>query len=788
MPAGTEVWPSGSAQNLGWTVSPAVDTGQFGVWLVYQTTGAWYAAGYYDAVPGQTAYAPSFSTTGVPAGSYKAVVYYRTDPTQWVWQANAMSPGAATVTEAAPAPPEITELSVSPASFYGGAGATGHTTLTYVVDRAATVSAVVKNAAGTTVRTLRPPTAQQAGGLSLDWDGTGDGGSSLPEGAYTVVVAAGNEAGGTSRSAPVDFALTPVASQASLAVGAGGGYVLHTVVERWSETLNGQGTGDFYFDGLTQPWEFAARSGAALTLYVGTDGGAQQDTTSGGSVSASTNTQGVADLAFPGGLSWTGPGGAPRALYYSLRLTYGGSSRWYPSERPLPLRAPTTTDGHLKFAFISDIQTPRSAVPTPNLVPSDLDAAHGAYGPYSAIPRLSRSRAWSEVLSSLRGENDVNLVVSGGDLVDLGSDGAAADDGETQFRSLFDNRQSFGAAPEWSLGSLTSRVAFASAPGNHDAIDSASVAARWSRWVYSSAGLPYSAFDRGDVHFVLLDNFYASTTPATNYRGWIGFQSPTVGGSRSVTVGGTRYTFTNSAQADWLLGALATSKPWTVVAMHYPMLDGTTSGAYSQANQTGTVTTTNMYYYGERDRLLAYFARHGVDVVLQGHTHYYRRHLEKLHNQSGVPVTTQTYVTNARAGGPPTNFQKDSVDTALPFLDWVDVNGNGVPDGGEPLMTSADDYWDAGYFGERNSPADDSGYFGTPDTYHPTGEEYDNGLSFSYSVFSTGSDAGGHPTLTMTVRRIAWNAPANTWNPWTVYETVQIPQVDGDLVAARLDP
>ncbi|HUU35458.1 MAG TPA: hypothetical protein VMW48_15440, partial [Vicinamibacterales bacterium] len=227
---------------------------------------------------------------------------------------------------------------------------------------------------------------------------------------------------------------------------------------------------------------------------------------------------------------------------------------------------------------------------------------------------------------------------------------------------------------------------------------------------------------------------------------------------------------------------------WTVVVMHYPMLDGTTSGAYSQANQTGTVTTTNMYYYGERDRLLAYFAAHGVDVVLQGHTHFYRRHMEKLHDQSGNPVTTQTYVTNGRAGGPPTNFQKDSVDTALPFLDWVDVNSNGVPDSGEPLTTSADDYWDAGYFGERNSPADDSGYFGTPDTFHPTGEEYDNGLSFSYSVFSTGNDAGGHPTLTMTVKRIAWNAPANTWNPWTVYETVQIPQVDGDLLAARLDP
>jgi hypothetical protein len=111
-----------------------------------------------------------------------------------------------------------------------------------------------------------------------------------------------------------------------------------------------------------------------------------------------------------------------------------------------------------------------------------------------------------------------------------------------------------------------------------------------------------------------------------------------------------------------------------------------------------------------------------------------------------------------------------------------------VPDSAEPLATSADDYWDAGYFGERNSPADDSGYFGAPDTFHPTGEEYDNGLSFSYSVFQTASDANGAPTLTLTVKRILWNAAANAWDPWTVYETVQLPQIDGDLVATRLSP
>jgi len=101
VPVGTEVWPSGTPQNLGWTLSSAVSYGQFGVWLVNQTTGTWYDAGFYAAVPAQTTYTPSFSTSGIPAGSYRAVVYYRTDPTVWVWQANGVSPGAATITAGA---------------------------------------------------------------------------------------------------------------------------------------------------------------------------------------------------------------------------------------------------------------------------------------------------------------------------------------------------------------------------------------------------------------------------------------------------------------------------------------------------------------------------------------------------------------------------------------------------------------------------------------------------------------------------------------------------------------
>ena len=97
VPNGTESWATGSTQNFGWTLSTAVSAGQFGVWLVNQTTGTWYEAGYFDAVAAQTNYTPSFTVPAVPAGTYKATVYYRTDPLQWIWQANGLSASAATI-------------------------------------------------------------------------------------------------------------------------------------------------------------------------------------------------------------------------------------------------------------------------------------------------------------------------------------------------------------------------------------------------------------------------------------------------------------------------------------------------------------------------------------------------------------------------------------------------------------------------------------------------------------------------------------------------------------------
>jgi hypothetical protein len=116
----------------------------------------------------------------------------------------------------------------------------------------------------------------------------------------------------------------------------------------------------------------------------------------------------------------------------------------------------------------------------------------------------------------------------------------------------------------------------------------------------------------------------------------------------------------------------------------------------------------------------------------------------------------------------------------------VDLDNDGVPDANEPVATADNSpYWDASAFGKQNSVVGASGYTGVPDTFHAV-REYDDGLTFAYTMFQTGSDTQGAPTLTMTVKSVAWSTAAHAWRPWAVFETAQIPQVDDGMVADRL--
>ena len=674
--------------------------------------------------------------------------------------------------------PLLTDVSLAPTSFYGGAGSSGSTTLTYTLSAAADASVIVRGAGNVTVRTLQPETLQAAGTYALDWDGTDGNGATLPAGAYTLVVTATTAAGSVQSTQDVLYAPTPVASAASLALDAAGDYVLRAVVENWSETLNGQTAANYYYDGAAQPWEYAATTGAGLTLYVGVNPVDREDSTAGGSVTGTSDAKGVADLEFPPGLAWYDAEGAPLPLYYSLKLTYGGSSRWYPAVGRYPLRPPVGADGHLQFVFMSDIQAANDGTPTPDVAP---DALTSETGPYTAIPRLSRALGWAAALAGMRAETGANLVLCGGDPIERAKDLDAPDDGATQWRTLMDNEQTFGVTDEWSLSSLANSVAVNYITGNHDDLGHTGTSSLWDRWVYhpSPVGKPYYAFDQGDVHFVLLSTY------STSYPGFIGLQSAEVGGSRTVTIDEVRTTYTNTAQADWLIGALVTDKPWTVVVSHYPLFDSMRGLPYADRPQT-TLTSTNARYFGERTRLLEFFAANGVDAVLQGHNHNYRRHVEKVQNVDGTVESAMTFITQQPAGGVPA--ARDTTDN-LPYIDWVDLNGNGVPDVDEPLATAENsDYWDASAFGRRIVPLGTSGYVGTPDMFHATGPEYNDGVSFAYTVFETGTDGEGTPTLSMEVKFVTWNATTHAWNPWTVYDSAQISQVEDGMVAKRLIP
>ena len=87
-------------------------------------------------MPGQTVYEPSFSTAGIPAGSYTAAVYYRADPTVWVWQTSDESPGTGTIGQ-----PKTTDVWHRPVP-------TGVSTGNYEDVSAGTIACRVVDAAG----------------------------------------------------------------------------------------------------------------------------------------------------------------------------------------------------------------------------------------------------------------------------------------------------------------------------------------------------------------------------------------------------------------------------------------------------------------------------------------------------------------------------------------------------------------------------------------------------------------------------------------------------------------
>ncbi len=77
-PTALSSWPRLTSQSVEWSVTPGLAAGEFRVWLINQTSGAWSIGKSVAVVKDQTAYETNVSVS-VAAGSYKAAVYWRPD-------------------------------------------------------------------------------------------------------------------------------------------------------------------------------------------------------------------------------------------------------------------------------------------------------------------------------------------------------------------------------------------------------------------------------------------------------------------------------------------------------------------------------------------------------------------------------------------------------------------------------------------------------------------------------------------------------------------------------------
>jgi hypothetical protein len=153
------------------------------------------------------------------------------------------------------------------------------------------------------------------------------------------------------------------------------------------------------------------------------------------------------------------------------------------------------------------------------------------------------------------------------------------------------------------------------APGNHELLSNSTARAVY----HAKLGAPSTRWyqvQKGSLHILLLSAVEPGRTLGS--IGYYGETSPS-----------------NTTPANWLVSTLKTiaaadRKAWVLIAAHYPLPEGTpTEPWYSSA--------------GERPRLETLFRKYGVDGLLAGHIHYYRRHVE--------PDGT-THITQGTAGSP----------------------------------------------------------------------------------------------------------------------------------------
>ncbi|MFA5809424.1 MAG: metallophosphoesterase [Thermoleophilia bacterium] len=149
---------------------------------------------------------------------------------------------------------------------------------------------------------------------------------------------------------------------------------------------------------------------------------------------------------------------------------------------------------------------------------------------------------------------------------------------------------------------LTYSVPMYVAPGNHERLNYTNSKAGYeqeftfpvnTRGDTATYGEHYYSFDNGDTHFIAL--------------------STEIPGQEGLITGN---------QKAWLISDLAAnSRPWVVVFMHRPLFSGAHAGDpwTNVGNATGQANKAEIH---------ALFLANGVDVVFEGHEHFYLHHLE----------------------------------------------------------------------------------------------------------------------------------------------------------------
>jgi hypothetical protein len=272
--------------------------------------------------------------------------------------------------------------------------------------------------------------------------------------------------------------------------------------------------------------------------------------------------------------------------------------------------------------------------------------------------------AWYTIMGQMAAEN-LDLAFDVGDIIyGVGSDSVAQ--ATAKYDGFFDSTKP-----------LTSSVPLYVAIGNHERIDSSN-----SRTAYEQEftlptnngadagtdGEEYYSFDNGDTHFISL------CTEIPGQEGLI-----------------------TGNQKAWLEADLAaTDKVWIVVSMHRPLFSG-------EHLSDPWVNPLNVTGQQNKNDLHQLFKQYGVDVVFEGHEHFYLRHEEDgilyiITGGGGAPIYAPPIMGDGDIYGAAT-YEHVKIDetTSSMALAAIDSNGDTL----ESLMLWAldlnlshvDTYW-----------------------------------------------------------------------------------------------